>query len=69
MAKKRVICILIGFLIFTLLAVSSVYTEENQTQSTEVSEEYTDDEMEEYIRWETEDYRARDRSDNNVFVY
>ena len=58
--KKRIICFLIGFLIFTLLAVSSVYIGENQTQSTEVSEEYTDDEMEEYIRWETEDYRRRD---------
>ena len=60
MVKKRAICFLIGFLIFALLAVSSVYTEENQTQSKEVSEEYTDDEMEEYIRWETEDYRRRD---------
>lgn len=60
MVKKRIICFLIGFLIFALLAVSSVYIEENQTQSTEVSEEYTDDEMEEYIRWETEDYRRRD---------
>lgn len=60
MVKKRIICFLIGFLIFALLAVSSVYIGENQTQSTEVSEEYTDDEMEEYIRWETEDYRRRD---------
>lgn len=59
MIRKRVLCFLIG-IFFALPAVSSDYIEEKQTRFSDVSEEYTDESFEDYVRWETEDYRRRD---------
>lgn len=48
---SKIICLTIG--LFLTLGILSIYTRK------EKCEEYTDEEMQEYIQWETEDYFLR----------